>query len=101
MGFCTQTEIVIDKPLLEPEKLGFNDGTISTLFTSERYLPKLLVDIGFFKSNSEVRKNRPDLVKELNTLDMLEIKIGKKIVWILVGLTKENYKKYEENEQTI
>lgn len=31
------------------------------LYTEERFLPKTLVQIGF-RSNSEVRKNRPDLV---------------------------------------
>lgn len=92
-------EVIIDKPLLKPQELGFNDGTIpSSLFTNERYLPNILVQIGFFKSKGEIRKNRPDLVITLDKLDMLEFKIGKKIVWILVGLTDEDYVKYELEE---
>lgn len=99
MSSCSQAEIVIDKPLLSPEYLGFNDGTARTLFTSKRYLPELLVEIGFFKSKGEVRRNRPDLDKTLDKPDMLEIKIGKRWLWILVGLTEEDYKTYEETEK--
>lgn len=55
-----------------------------TLFTDERFLPKLLVDCGLAKSNSEVRKNRPELVKELTERDFIEIKWGKKFLFIVV-----------------
>jgi hypothetical protein len=36
-----------------------------TKWTEERYLPKILVDIGFAPSTSEVRRNRKDMVKML------------------------------------
>lgn len=101
MSFCAQVELIIDKPLLAPEYLGFNEGLIDTSFTSERYLPNLLVEIGFFKSKGEVRRNRPDLVITLDKPDMLEIKVGKKMLWILVGLTEEDYNEYEEQEKLI
>lgn len=55
-----------------------------TLFTDGRFLPKLLVDCGLAKSNSEVRKNRPELVKELTERDFIEIKWGKKFLFIVV-----------------
>jgi hypothetical protein len=56
-----------------------------TIWTDERFLPKILVDIGFAPSISEIRRNRKDLVKIFDTLDFLEIKYGKKRCWILVG----------------
>lgn len=37
------------------------DGDIN-IFTHERFLPKILVDAGFFKSNGEIRRQRSDLV---------------------------------------
>jgi len=55
------------------------------LYTEERFLPKILVQIGFFRSNSEVRKNRPDLVVELNELDFIDIRVGKKRLCLTVG----------------
>lgn len=55
-----------------------------TLFTNERFLPKLLVDSKVVKSNSEVRRNRPELVKALNDRDFLRVKWGKKLVFIAV-----------------
>ena len=44
-----------------------------------------MVDIGVAKSTSEVRRNKPELVKELNDYDYLEIKWGKRKLFILVG----------------
>lgn len=55
-----------------------------TLFTEERYLPRLLVNTGIAKSTSEVRKNRPELVKTLNKRDFLRLKWGKKYIFIAV-----------------
>lgn len=55
-----------------------------TMFTNERYLPKLLVELGIVKSNSEVRRNKPELVKELNNRDFEVIKWGKKFIFIAV-----------------
>lgn len=83
--------IVIRKPLVVLETLlgvennkEYNWEEV-TVFDEERFLPKLLVKYGFTSSIKEIRRNRPDLVKSLNTLDFLEIKLGKKKLWIVVG----------------
>lgn len=84
--------VVIGEPIVSPigifstEYYDWNDNeSEKTLFTNERFLPKILVDIGFAPSTSEIRRNRKDLVKELNSLDFIEVKYGKKRCWILVG----------------
>ena len=74
-------DIVIGKPLVTAEEIGFDNP----IYTEERFLPKLLVSLGIFKSISQVRKNRPDLVKQLTDLDFTEIKIGKSHLWLLIG----------------
>lgn len=56
-----------------------------TTWTNERFLPKILVDLGFTTSTSEIRRNRPDLVKTLDKIRFLEIKLGKRKLWILIG----------------
>ena len=54
-------------------------------YTEERFLPKIMVDLGIVKSISEVRRNKPELIINLNKLDYLEIKWGKSYLFILVG----------------
>lgn len=56
-----------------------------TLFTETRFLPAVLKEAGIVSSTSEVRRNRPDLVRTLDTIDFFQIKLGKKIVFIAVG----------------
>lgn len=75
--------VVVGKPIIGLEHL-YEDEEID-LFTDERFLPKILVMLDFFKSNSEVKRNRPDLFIELNELDFLHIKVGKKHLWLTVG----------------
>ena len=84
--------IIIGKPLVDPSVLlSFNDNDWinnefhKTTWDNERFLPKLLVKHGFASSNSEIKRNRPDLFKTLDKLDFMEIKIGKKKCWIIVG----------------
>ena len=74
-------EVVIGKPLVSPESLGFTDY----IHTDERWLPRILVSLGFFKSTSQVLKNRRDLNVTLDAVDFLEYKIGKGRLWIIVG----------------
>ena len=74
-------EVVIGQPLVSPESLGFTDY----VYTDERWLPRILVSLGFFKSTSQVLKNRKDLNVTLDTMDFLEYKIGKGRLWIIVG----------------
>lgn len=83
--------VVIGKPDIELHGLFAHDKgdwdeleSKKTFFTNERFLPKLLVEIGIAKSNSEVRKNRPELVRELNKRDFMGIKWGKKFIFIAV-----------------
>lgn len=84
--------IVIGEPLIEPWHMFSNseadfekNDRQNTLFTEERFLPKLMVQAGIVKSINEVRRNRPELVKSLDTPDFLEIKWGKKRLFIQVG----------------
>ena len=84
--------VVIGSLLCEPWHLFANDEKDweenekpNTLFTEERYLPRILVAAGIAKSANEVRKNRPELVKELNEVDFIKLKWGKKFLWIAVG----------------
>lgn len=70
--------IVIGKPLIEPWLLISNTkeefekfDKRDTLFTNERFLPAALVEAGIVPSRGEVRRNKPELCKELNDLDCL------------------------------
>ena len=85
--------VVIGTPLCSPSLLladSIEDWENSekkiTLFTQERFLPRILVEVGIAKSSSEVRKNRPELFKELCDVDFIKIKWGKRFLWIVVGV---------------
>lgn len=58
-----------------------------TYYTDERFLPKILVDLGIYPSVSEVRRNRPDLIMTLDKQDFIsKLKVAKKrFLWIAVG----------------
>lgn len=58
-----------------------------TYYTDERFLPKILVDLGIYPSVSEVRRNRPDLIMTLDKQDFIsKLKVAKKrFLWIVVG----------------
>jgi hypothetical protein len=84
--------VVIGKPLCEPHLLFASDEADwrsneekQTLFTDERFLPRVLVSAGVAKSVSDVRRNRPALVRELREVDFIMVKWGKKFLWIAVG----------------
>lgn len=84
--------IVIGSPLCSPSLLLAKDiedwetnEKSNTLFTNERFLPRLLVSAGIAPSVNEVRRNRPELVKSLDHVDFIKIKWGKKFLWIVVG----------------
>lgn len=86
--------VVIGKPIV-PEKDMFsiddNDWEVfekdKTYYTNERFLPRILVDIGIYPSISEIRRNRKDLMITLDKLDFIDkLKVAKKkYLWILVG----------------
>lgn len=84
--------VVVGEPLVHPKELiALNDGDWEinekqqTLFTLERFLPKIMVEAGFVKSINEVRRNQPKLVRTLDTLDCINIKWGKHFLYIVVG----------------
>ena len=58
-----------------------------TFFTEERFLPKILVELGIYPSVSEIRRNRIDLMMLLDKPMFIDrYKVSKKrTVWILVG----------------
>ena len=85
--------IVIGAPAIAPPDIfasdidDWNDNeSDKTYYTDERYLPKILVELGIYPSVSEIRRNKPELIQILNTADFIEIKPKKKIpLWILIG----------------
>lgn len=84
--------VVIGKPIVEEKTMFAIDEADwertekeKTLWTEERYLPILLKELGIAKSASEVRRNKPNFCIKLENLDFLEIKWGKRRLWILVG----------------
>lgn len=68
-------------------KIGNSSKKKKTYYTDERFLPHILVDIGLYPSISEIRRNKPQLVKSLDSLDFIDgLKAKKKRkLWILVG----------------
>lgn len=86
--------IVIGKPICNPKQLFSSDEQDweltekeKTLFTKERFLPKILVEMGIYPSISEIRRNRKDLCVTLNDIGFIDkLKINKRrFVWIAVG----------------
>lgn len=86
--------IVIGKPIVEPPTMLATDEEDwnkvekeKTYYTDERFLPRILVDLGIYPSVNEIRRNKPELMVELNKLDFIDnLKVSKKRrLWILVG----------------
>ena len=85
--------IVIGTPLVSAkELLSANDSDWvnvefeKTIFTNERYLPNILVQLGIYPSISEIRRNKPELMIRLDKIDFINIKPKKKHpLWIVVG----------------
>jgi hypothetical protein len=86
--------VIIGKSLCSPqdllassEKDWEENEKEKTLFTDERFLPKILVSLGIFPSISEIRRNKPELCITLDKVDFLDkFKITKKVfLWIVIG----------------
>ena len=86
--------IVIGKPMGEPFIMFATDEDDwikfekeKTYYTDERFLPRILVDIGIYPSVGEIRRNKPELMIFLDKLDFIDnLKVSKKRrLWILVG----------------
>lgn len=56
-----------------------------TLFTDTRFLPAIMKEAGVVDSIGEVRRNRPELCITLDNLDCINVKWGKKFLYIIVG----------------
>lgn len=86
--------IVIGNPIVDPASMFGKDEDDwnsaekeKTCFTEERFLPRILVNIGIYSSVNEIRRNKPELMVTLDKLDFIDcLKVSKKRkVWILVG----------------
>ena len=86
--------IVIGSPVAEPLLMFASDKNDwnrveaeKTYYTEERFLPRILVDLGIYPSISEIRRNKPQLMVNLDDVDFVaDLKVSKKRkLWILVG----------------
>lgn len=86
--------IVIGTPIVNPKDMfssSDDDWDVTekekTYYTNELFLPRILVDLGIYPSTSEIRRNKPDLMRSLDSLDFIDgLKVSKKRkLWILVG----------------
>ena len=84
--------VVIGKPLIEPyillaldEQDWKNTEEKLTLFTETRFLPAVMKEAGIVSSTGEVRRNRPELCISLEKVDCINLKWGKKRLYIVVG----------------
>lgn len=86
--------IVIGKPISSPESMFSadkndwqNNESEKTYYTEERFLPRILVDIGVYPSISEIRRNKPELMINLDKADFInKLRVKKKRwIWILIG----------------
>lgn len=57
----------------------------NTLFTETRFLPAIMKEAGIVQSAGEVRRNKPELCITLDKLDCINLKWGKKFLFIVVG----------------
>lgn len=83
--------VVIGNPVCEPHLMFAHNITDweenekqLTLFTTERFLPRIMVQCGLVSSVNEVRRNKPELMTELTNTDFIEVKWGKKRLYIQV-----------------
>ena len=86
--------IVIGRPLVHESGLlaltptdWVENEKAKTYYTSERFLPRILVRLGIYPSIAEIKRNKPDLMIELNKIDYIDkLKVSKKrFLWIVVG----------------
>ena len=84
--------VIIGKLSVEPHHLFALDEDDwsrnekdKTLFTDEKFIPRIMVQAGIVKSVSEVRRNRPDLMREVEESSFEMIKWGKKFLFVARG----------------
>ena len=72
--------------LLAENEIDWEDNEKKkTLFTNTRFLPAVMKEAGLVSSTSEVRRNKPELCINLDKLDCINVKWGKKFLYIVVG----------------
>ena len=67
------------------ETVDNDSDKANCVFEEEWFLPRLLVKYGFFKSTSQLRKNRIDLWRELEENKFEIVRIGHNFIYILTG----------------
>ena len=84
--------VVIGKPIVNIETLLATDKKDweenekeKTFFTETRFLPAIMKEAGIVQSTGEVRRNKPEFMITLNKPDCINIKWGKKFLYIVVG----------------
>lgn len=86
--------VVVGKPITEPQQMFAKDENDwnkieqeKTYYTNERFLPRILVELGVYPSISEIRRNKPNLMVSLDNVDFIDnLKVSRKRrLWILVG----------------
>ena len=84
--------VVIGKPIVNVKSLLAIDDNDwednekkNTLFTETRFLPAVMKEAGLVQSTGEVRRNKPELCITLDKLDCINLKWGKKFLFIVVG----------------
>ena len=84
--------VVIGKPIVEIDTLLASNRKDweenekkNTLFTETRFLPAIMKEAGIVQSTGEVRRNKPELCVTLDRLDCINLKWGKKFLYIVVG----------------
>lgn len=84
--------VVVGKPLVDASTLLASDQKdweenekSYTLFTDTRFLPAVMKEAGMVNSTGEVRRNKPELCITLDNPDCINLKWGKKYLYIVVG----------------
>lgn len=84
--------IVVGKPIVSVSSLLAIDERDweenekrDTLFTETRFLPAIMKEAGIVQSTGEVRRNKPEFCITLDKLDCINLKWGKKFIFIVVG----------------
>jgi hypothetical protein len=84
--------VVVGKPIADVSSLLAIDDKDweenekkDTFFTETRFLPAIMKEAGLVQSTGEVRRNKPELCITLDKLDCINLKWGKKFLFIVVG----------------
>lgn len=84
--------VVVGKPIVNVSSLLAVDERDweenekkNTLFTETRFLPAIMKEAGIVQSTGEVRRNKKELCINLDNVDCINLKWGKKFLFIVVG----------------